>query len=467
MNNSKFRSRRGWLSGALACGQLFLGLGAIAHAGSGGGLASGATFSRSPLTLTLDSRLGYDDNTLNEPDRVDFVFNGRRLAVPSRDRSGSLFVNEQLGLSYSFGNSRSNFVLGATAGLSYYFDRPGREYDLNFGLNLRYQYKLTPRATFNASTFNIYQAEPDFGVAGGQNRRAGDYFYSSNRFSLSYRWTPRFSTVTGYDPIFFLYRQEPYSRFQDRTEQFFTQEFRFLLQPTLSVVAEYRFGYTGFFNINNDSYSNFILAGFDYALSPRLRLNLRAGVEFRDFAESGTRAGAQTTILQNPNGTFSTVAVPVLFVGRGNQTSPFVESSLVYDLSRRSNLSLTLRYGLEQGDTALANSVRETLRVGFSYNQAITARISGYLSLFYQHSNYENGDTIDIFGRRFNNNYEENVVDIAVGLRYAINRNLSAEVGYSHTFSESDYRSPQGAGYLEGLRDYDRNRVFAGFRVTF
>jgi hypothetical protein len=70
-------------------------------------------------------------------------------------------------------------------------------------------------------------------------------------------------------------------------------------------------------------------------------------------------------------------------------------------------------------------------------------------------------------GRRFSNNYNEDVLDIAVGLRYAINRHFSAELGYSHTLAESDYRSPFGAGFLEGLRDYDRNRVFAGIRVSF
>lgn len=464
MNISKFLSRGGLVAGAFLCGQFF----SNAQAGSSGGGVSNASFSRIPLTFTLDSRLGYDDNTLDEPDRVDLVVGGTRRNVTSRKPSDSIFVNEQLSLAYGAGNSRSNLTLGATAGITYYFDRPGREYDLNFGLSVRYQYKLTPRATFNASSFNVYQSEPDFGLVSGQTRRSGDYFYSSNELSLAYRWAPRFSTVSAYDPVFFVYRQEPYSTFQDRTEQYFRQEFRFLLSPTISLVAEYRFGYISYFDIDNDSYSHFLLGGFDMALSPRLRTSLRVGAELRTYTDTSVRAAAQPAFVLQPNGFFAAVAVPVQTVGEGHAYSPYVEGSLFYDLSRRSNVSLTLRYGLEEGDTTLANSFRETFRIGVAWNQALTARISGYLSMFYQHSNYDNGDTIDLFGRRFGNDYDEDVLDVAVGLRYAINRHFSAELGYSHTLARSDYRTPFGAnGYLEGQRDYDRNRVFGGIRVSF
>ena len=452
MNNFKIAPCGAFVAGALLCSQFFLaGTTPSAHAGSSVGLGTNASFSKSPLQLTLDSRIGYDDNTLDEPDHVDLVLGGRRTRIQTRAPSDSIFINEQLSLSYSLGDSRSNLVIGATAGVTYYFDRPGRDYDLNFGLSLKYRYKLTPRATFEASTFNLYQPEPDFGVVGGQTRRNGDYFYSTNRIALSYRWTPRFSTVTGYDPIFFIYRQQPYSTFQDRTEQYFTQEFRFLIQPTLTLVAEYRFAYISFFNINNDSYSHFVLGGYDYAFSPRLRMTLRAGAEFRTYTDNGAR----------------TLAAGFRTIGQEQRNSPFAESSLVYDLSRRSNIALTLRYGLEQGDTTFADSVRETFRLGLAYNQAITARITGYISLFYQHGRYDNGDIINALGQRFGNSYTEDTVDLAVGLRYAINRNFSAEVGYSHTVSVSDFRSPVGAGYLDGLRDYERNRVFAGLRVSF
>ena len=450
------------------CGSLLpLVLSAAAAQAGTSSVTSDGNFARSPLTFTLDSRVGYDDNTLDDPDRVELVLPNRRVRLNTRGPQGSVFFNEQLSLAFSGGSSRYSLTLGATAGASFYVDRPGRDYDPNFGLNVRFAYKLTPRATFEASTFNVYQAEPDFGVVNGQTRRNGDYYYSANRFALTYRWTPLFSTVSAYEPNFYIYRQEPYSTFQDRIEQYLSQQFRFLVLPSLTVVGEYRFSYISYFSTNTDSYSHFVLGGLDYSASPRLKLSLRAGAEFRTFTDSSTTQGVAPVVVQNLDGTFSTVNQVVFTQGRNHESSPYAEATAAYDLSRRSNLALTLRYGIEQGDSTQPDGTRDTFRLGFTYNQAITPRISGYLAFFYQHSNYLNGDTVDAFGRVFSNDYNENVYDVSVGLRYAINRHFSAEVGYSHTTVDSDYRALQGAGFIEGLRDYDRNRAFAGLRVSF
>ena len=50
-----------------------------------------------------------------------------------------------------------------------------------------------------------------------------------------------------------------------------SEEFRYLLKPTLTLAADYRFGYIDYFGVNNDSDTNFLLGGFDYTFSPRLR----------------------------------------------------------------------------------------------------------------------------------------------------------------------------------------------------
>ncbi len=107
-------------------------------------------------------------------------------------------------------------------------------------------------------------------------RVSGDYFYSANRLGLTYQWSPRFSTVTSYNPVFYVYMDQPYKNQQDRVEQYFSQEFRYLLRPTIALVAEYRFGYIDYFynnlgTTNLNSYTNYALAGLDVSISPRLK----------------------------------------------------------------------------------------------------------------------------------------------------------------------------------------------------
>lgn len=476
MASSKFRFTRRLLP-LLAGVPLLLGATNAARAASltlGSG-SDGGRFSRAPYSLTLDTRLGYDDNTLDEPDSFRYV--DRNGQVRTRHPSDSLFLNADLSFAYSARNSRSSLTIGATTGITYYFDRPGREYDPNLGLNVSFVYKLTPRATLELTSFNVFQAEPDFGVVGVQERRNGDYFYTSNRFALAYRWAPRFSTVTSYDPSFFVYRQEPYSTFQNRAEHFFSQEFRFLLKPTLTLIGEYRFGYVDYFNdqdssvllsvnnagvgnyllnpgFHNNSYSHFLLAGIEYAFGPRFVLGLRAGVEFRTFEEDQVAAGLTYT-------TFNPLVAPprIVYNSRGHETSPYVEGSLTYALSRRANLALTTRYGIEQGDLQAGDSTRDSFRLGLQYNQGITARISTYLGFYYTHSQYNNAGAAD--------NFSENVYDIALGARFAINRHFAVEAGYTHTTVDSDFSSGRDLLGNTNGRDYDRNRYFVGARFAF
>jgi hypothetical protein len=400
-------------------------------------------FERSKWTLTFDSRVGYDDNPLSLPD-TQFVpvFNPNTgqvvLVERDTDKQDSVFLNFTLGATYTLATPRSRFVLGADVGVSYYFDRPGDDVDVNSGVSASFTYKLSPRMLFEASGYAAYESEPDFGasnltgfngvgpgvvnVAGSSNQRNGDYFYTADRFALTYRFTSRVSTVSAYNLVAFAYTDEPFSTVQDRVEHYFTQDFRYLLNPTLTLVATYRFGYIDYFSVSNDSYSNFALLGVDCAFSPRLRFSAQAGAEFRDFVDAN----------------------------RDLEVSPYVESVLTYSLSSKMRLSLTNRYGLEQGDLSAASTLRKTYRVGLTYDQAFTARLSGYTGFYYSTSDFDTGSALG-------GDFDEQTFDVAVGLRYAFSRLVSFEVGYTYTTVLSD----------QDTREYDRNRVFGGVRLQF
>ena len=431
-------------------------------------------FTPSHLVITGDARIGYDDNTLAQADgRV-----STRVYVPATqtfttvsansDTNDSLFFNFDVGAGYTLATPRAKLALGGDVGVNYYVDRPGRNYDINGAFTGTFSYKLTPRAVFDVSTYNAYTSSPDFGAsnltgfngttltagnnvpgvtAGDQNR--GDFFYTTDRFALTYQVSQRFSTVTGYDLVAFAYLHDPYATVEDRVEHYFSEQLRYLVSPLATAVLEYRFGYLDYFGVNNDSIENFALVGADFNLSQRLKGSLRVGSQIRDYRE------------------FSNGGL-----------SPYVEANVNYSLSRLASVNFIARYSDEEGNFTATDSSSNTLRLGVSYQQAFGARLSAYVSFFYTHSDFEGPDTLvtaqfpnpdgtftTFVPRDFNGNtavqypgnFTEDTFDVGLGLRYSINRVLSAEVGYTHT------------SVLSGIdfREYDRNRYFGGVRVSF
>jgi len=372
---------------------------------------------RHPL-FVFDIRLGYDSNV--------------NSTYSNKQSSG--FLNVGTGVTYTAASPRSTLTIGAGAGVSYYFDHGpnNQDYAFNANINIAWTYRISQRMTLNLATYNLYSSQPDFSLVGVNTRVSGDYFYSANRFGLTYQWSPRFSTVTSYNPVFYVYQDQPYKNQQDRVEQYFAQEFRYLLRPTISLVAEYRFGYIDYFynnlgTTNLNSYTNYALLGMDVSLSPRLKFVFRAGAEFRQYDNSN----------------------------QPSTDSPFFEGRLNYTYMRNSTLTFIARYGLEQ-PYVTGYRDQEALRLGIVINQQITRRIAVYGAFYYVHSYYQGLQSPFPFVQS-PPNFSENTYDLSLGARYSINRHFAVDVGYLYTTSQSQIL----------LRSYDRNRVFAGVHFQF
>jgi hypothetical protein len=392
--------------------------------GISGDLGTGK-FASFPLKVSVSVRGGYDDN----------VF------LTANDKQESLFTNAAIGLTYEFGGPRTRLSLNAGAGATYYFDRgdgfDNRDidsFDVNLFVGFSIIHKATPRLTLAASLYASYQSQPDFATFNAStisiSRQSQDFFFSTNRFSAAYAWAPRFSTVTSYTLAIVDYDDRIISLFQDRFEHTIGNEFRFLVAPTTTLVAEYRFGIVDYNNdVQRDSTSHFLLGGVDHSFSPRLNASARAGVEFRDFEDDNNN------ILRRGE--------------RGNRTHPYFEGTVNYAVAQSTSLSWTNRYSLEQPDVPEAPS-RSTFRTGLSVRHAFTPRIVAGANLAYQHDDYEGTSSIPGF--------TEDAFDISLSVRYALTRNLSLEAGYHHTQVISD----------EALfREFARNRYYIGATFSF
>ncbi len=394
------------------------------------------TFSKLPFRVSVSVRGGYDDN----------------ITTSKFDRQSSAFTNGSIGVTYDFGSPRTQLSLQTGGGATYYWDQPkntfnNQDYDVNAYLGLTLKHKASPRLTFDVSAYASYQTEPDFSLALGLNRRSGNFFYTQDKFSTTYLWAPRFATTTSYTFGRLQYDDSGIGLFEDRFEHTFGNEFKFLLWPTTSLVAEYRFQIvtydhegdiigapfmtpTGpFFPLlDRDSTSHFALLGIDHSFSARLSASLRGGAEFRDYPD------AQFT--------------------DENRTSPYFEGTVNYALGKNTSVAWTNRYAIEEGDVPL-NPTRQTFRTGLRASHDITSRITANLGAYYEHDDY---DSVDRPGTTNDSAaFTEESFDIALSVRYAITRYFGLEAGYNHTEVWSDIVA----------REYSRNRYWAGLNLVF
>ncbi len=370
-------------------------------------------FSQSPFRVSISLRGGYDTN----------------VNTTHFDQQESSFISIGGTLAYNFGDPRTQLSLTMGGGLTYYLNDVrtdnGTNYDANVYLSLSATHKATPRLTFASSLYLSYQTAPDFTVNTITNRRSGDFFFTSDKFSMSYLWTPKFSTVTSYTVGVVNYADNVQGAVQDRWENTLGNEFRFLVWPTTSLIAEYRYEWITYdTNFLRDSRSQFLLGGFDHSFSPRLTASVRAGAEFRDYLNGNT----------------------------GNINDPYFEGTLIYALGKQTSLSWTTRYGLEE--PYVTGSVSSTaFRTGLSARHAFTGRISGLAAVFFEHDDNAGYNTFFVRSPAFT----ENTFDLALSLRYAINRVFAVEGGYDFTDVNSQVN----------LRSYNRNRIWGGVNFSF
>jgi Putative beta-barrel porin 2 len=360
------------------------------------------------MTLSISATGGYDDN-------VNASSTGG--STSSTGGSGSLYTSESAALSYTFGTPRTQVSLTTGGGIMYYFDRTG--YNPSGYLGLSLTHKPIQRMTLSLSLFAAYQTQPDLSTNLGSNQQLGSFIHSTDTISLDYSWMPRFSTVTSYTFGLLKYDSSAGSLL-NRIDHTFGEQFRYLLWPATTGVAEYRYGIINYQSAPLDSTTHFLLAGLEHSFTPRLNGSFRAGVELRSSENNGFQPG------------------------------PYFESNLSYIL-RHGSVIWTNNYSIEEADVPGA-SARPSFRTGLTLNYGLTRRLSGSLALFYVHGGNQSGS-----GSSSSGSSTEDTLDIGPSLHYLINRRLSANVGYHYTKVES--------GSVFG--SYSKNNYFVGLNFNF
>jgi hypothetical protein len=205
---------------------------------------------RLPLTITLDAGAGYDSNLNQSPDNAE----------------SSSFMQGGVALDYQGGDRRTSYNVTASYHGFYYLDPPPSQDEYmqsaRVGLNLRH--KVDPRMTVTDSLYAAYEFEPNYAIGAGTTRRSQEYFYGYNDLSVSYAWSRKFSTVTGYTISAIEYDDKA-----NQGESFLThmahQEFRYAITQLTTAALTYRFANTTYENDFGDYNSHYILTGLDHS----------------------------------------------------------------------------------------------------------------------------------------------------------------------------------------------------------
>jgi opacity protein-like surface antigen len=387
-----------------------LAVGLSASAAKGQGLLSiGANKDyeeKIPFSVTLASSLGWDSN----------------MNTSSYDEQESGYWQNGASLVYSTGDRRNHLNVGAHYSNIWYFDPAPNSEDMyhNARLSLDYVTNISPRLAISDSFYLAYETEPDYLIGASINRRTNQYLYGYNNLSVSYAWTRRFSTVSGYT-VTGIWYEEDVDQNNDHFTHILSQQFRYSISPTTTATVDYRFAATDYDNNPAADYmAHYLLAGVDHSFSPLLTGSLRVGAELRDYDGD-----------------------------LGSETRPYLEGALNYRAGK--NTILRWYHYLGGDDSDLAGFLAGySYKTGLSVQHQLTERLTTNLALHYLYQTFEDSP----YGLA---DEDDSTFAGSAGLDYRLWRNIGVNATYSYTNTDSD----------NFYREYERHRLSIGLTATF
>jgi hypothetical protein len=386
-----------------AIGQYAVGGSTSEAAGAGGG-------GYVPLEIRTGVDLGYDDHVLGNS------------STTSSSGQSSFFAKENLVLTYSRPREQTEFSLLAVGRFTQYFDLGADDKDVSVTASLTHNF--TTRLSFNAEIYGAYKTEPDFESNVGPTNVRVPHFDTRDIFSLTYRWSPRFATVTSYTFQRVKYESSSVSTSavataQDRFQNTLAERLQFSLTRRTSLTGEYRFEVIDYDTAPRDATIHFALAGVDHHLTEHLTINVLGGPSFRFFKDDG------------------------------NTINPYAQVTVDYHGSNHS-LTWVTTYGVEQPSQTLAAGAT-TLRTGLNLGYDLTSRINLKAGAYYHHEENQGGATATT------STGSQDALKCTLGLKYTINKHFELHVDY-------EYSAQSSSG---GASGYSRNRYIGGLTYKY
>ena len=375
-----------------------------------------------PIEWTLGTDVIYDDNTTP-------------TAVGPDDESFA--INPYLQTSITRNTPQTVWDVMAKIGVIYYLDEiQAAGADDTYGqfrLNANLQHNFSERLSFASRNFASYELEPDYAYGFATNRQSSEFLYMSTDNSISYSWTDRFATITGFSISSLDYDNVPNA---DRFTITGYNQFRYALSPQTILTSSYRYSQTEGSEDARDSTDQFFLVGFEQGISENTILTTSFGAQLRD--------------VDGVNGE--------------STTSPYLEANLRTLVNEQLTVTAFARYGMEANDTLQTGAPlagptefdsRLTLRVGSRAEYQVSEFLNVYGGVDVIKTSYEEGRLVT--GGAAVADQDETLMNAYVGASVRFTDYLTGSLTYNFTDADSDFDA----------RSYDRNRITVGVEATF
>jgi hypothetical protein len=248
------------------------------------------------------------------------------------------------------------FSASAEPTLDYFNNRPGQQTLYSQAADARLAHSFSPTSVLDLNDAYSYDQNPASLLNGAPVN--SDQTLQSNQFDGRFTFSPveKLDLVIKARSVYYDYINDVLGNELNRFENLYGAEFDFALQPDLKLAGEYRHQDVDYEDEpgEKDKHSDFLMAGFDYNVGPKLTASVRLGAEYRHRD-----------------------SLP-------DETTPYAEFSLKYDYAKGSFVSAGYTYSLEETSNPLLFSDEKVNRMFANIQHAFTPLIVGSASIDYE-----------------------------------------------------------------------------------
>ena len=180
------------------------------------------------------------------------------------------------------------------------------------------------------------------------------------RLDLSYRWTPRITSLFSFTDNLLAY-EEPAQQRGNYNEIVLGTELRYLWSPRFTFLGEARYSDIVYDqNPELNSHTAYLLLGTEFRLTQRMSGSVRLGASMKTFEEEAAAVGAPTSEEAS-----------------ASSTTPYGEFTLAYRLTPASAVNWNARFGFEEPFSP--GDERVVFRSGLTFVQAFSPRFQAAL----------------------------------------------------------------------------------------
>jgi hypothetical protein len=287
--------------------------------------------------------------------------------------------------------------------VDYFDNRPGQKTVYSQAVDARLAHSFSQTSILDISDSYSYDQNPEALLNGAPVNT--DQTLQSNEFNGRYSFAPteKLGLVIKARSVYYDYTSDVLGGELNRFENLYGFEFDYTLLPDLKLAGEYRHQDIDYSTdpSSKNKHTDFLMAGFDYSIGPKLTASVRVGGEYRHRD------------------------------GLSDETTPYVEVSAKYDYAKGSFISGGYTYSLEETSNPELFSDERTNRMFVNIQHAFSPLIVGSASFDYEPS------ILNGLPSQNQPDIEEDSTHAGVAVSYLPTKNWTVTASYDYDFVDS------------------------------